>query len=64
LSTILNSAGFTSSIRQIFFPTVSKSKGIVFRNIVTRKQADDEKIDTTELDLKLKVLGAITEPKT
>jgi hypothetical protein len=64
LSTVLSSAGFTSSLRQLFFPTVSKSKGIVFRNTVTRKQVDDENIDTAELDLKLKKLGATTEPKT
>lgn len=63
LSTVLNGAGFTSVLRQIFFPTVSKSKGIVFRDTVTRQQADDDNIDTTELDQKLKELGAITEPK-
>jgi hypothetical protein len=63
LSTVLSAAGFTSVLRQLFFPTVSKSKGIVFRNAITRKQADDENIDTAELDLNLKVLGAITEPK-
>jgi hypothetical protein len=64
ISTVLNSAGFTPILRQLFFPTVSKSKGIIFRDIVTRKQADDEKIDTAELDLKLKELGASIEPKT
>lgn len=63
LSTVLNSAGFTPVLRQIFFPTVSNSKGIVFRDIVSRKQADDDNIDTTELDIKLKALGAPTEPK-
>lgn len=63
LSTVLNSAGFTPVLRQLFFPTVSKTKGIVFRDTVTRKQADDENIDTTELDLKLKELDASTEPK-
>lgn len=63
LSTVLNSAGFTEEIRKLFFPTVSKSKGIVFRPTITREQADADKIDTTELDLKLKALGASTEPK-
>lgn len=63
LSTILSSAGITPSLRQLFFPTVSKSKGIVFRPAITHQQADDEKIDTSELDLKLKELGAATEPK-
>jgi len=64
LSTVINSAGFTPTLRELFFPTVSKSKGIVFRPTITRKQADTDKIDTTELDLKLKELGAVTEPKT
>jgi hypothetical protein len=63
LSTVLSSAGFTATLRDLFFPTVSKSKGIVFRDTVTRKQADDENIDTIELDLKLKELGASIEPK-
>lgn len=63
LSTILSSTGITPSLRQLFFPTVSKSKGLVFRPTITRQQADDEKIDTSELDLKLKELGAVTEPK-
>jgi hypothetical protein len=60
---VLSSAGFTATLRDLFFPTVSKSKGIVFRDTVTRKQADDENIDTIELDLKLKELGASIEPK-
>jgi hypothetical protein len=64
LSTVLSSAGFTTTLRQLFFPTVSNSKGIVFRPTVTREQADDDNIITTELDLKLKELGAATEPKT
>lgn len=63
LSTVLNSAGFTATLRQLFFPTVSKSKGIVFRSMITRQQADADKINTTELDLQLKALGAGTEPK-
>lgn len=64
LSTVLHSAGFTEEIRKLFFPTVSKSKGIVFRHTITREQADADKIDTSKLDLKLKELGASTEPKT
>ena len=63
LSTILSSAGFTKELRELFFPTVSNSKGIVFRPTITRKQADEEKIDTSKLDIKLKELGAETEPK-
>lgn len=63
LSTILSSAGFTKELRELFFPTVSNSKGVVFRPTITRQQAVDEKIDTSELDMKLKELGAKTEPK-
>jgi len=63
LSTILHSAGFTPILRQLFFPIVSESKGIVFRPTITRAQADAENISTKELDLALKGLGAITEPK-
>lgn len=64
LSTVLSSAGFTKELRELFFPTVSNSKGVIFRPTISRKQADDEGIDTTELDTKLKALGAETEPKT
>jgi hypothetical protein len=63
ISTVLNSAGFTPILRKLFFPTVSKSNGIVFRPTVTREQADADSINTVELDLKLKELGAITEPR-
>lgn len=63
LSTVLSSAGFTKELRELFFPTVSNSKGIVFRPTIARQQADDEKIDTSKLDIKLKELGAETEPK-
>lgn len=63
LSTILSSAGFTKELRQLFFPTVSSSKGVVFRPTVSRKEADDEGIDTTALDAKLVAFGAETEPK-
>ncbi len=63
LSTVLSSAGFTKELRELFFPTVSNAKGIIFRPTVTRRQADDEKIDTSKLDIQLKELGAETEPK-
>ena len=63
LSTVLSSAGFTKELRQLFFPTISNSKGIVFRPTISRQQADEEKIDTSELDAKLHALGALTEPK-
>jgi hypothetical protein len=63
ISTVLNSAGFTPTLRQLFFPIVSSSKGILFRHTITRDQADKENIITAELDLTLKDLGAETEPK-
>lgn len=61
LSTIISSAGFTSITRELFFPTVSR-QGIIFRPIVTAKESRSENIDTSELDLILKNLGATTEP--
>lgn len=64
ISTVLNGAGFTKELRQLFFPTVSKNKGVIFRPTISREQADAESIDTLELDTKLKELGALTEPKT
>lgn len=63
ISTVLHSAGFTQELRDLFFPTVSKDKGIVFRPTITREEADSDNIDTRTLDLKLKELGAVTEPK-
>lgn len=63
LSTVLSGAGFTSTLRALFFPTVSASKGVIFRPTITREQADADKIDTTRLDLELKALGATTKPK-
>lgn len=64
LSTVLSSMGFTGTIRQLFFPSVSKDKGVLFRPEVSDKTAKDERIDTTELDTKLKKLGASTRLKT
>jgi hypothetical protein len=58
LSTVLSSAGFTPTLRQLFFPIVSKNKGVLFRPTVTFAQASSEDIDTATLDLLLKVLGA------
>jgi hypothetical protein len=61
LSTIISSAGFNNITRALFFPTVSR-EGIIFRPIVTAEEARLENIDTAELDLILKSLGAPTEP--
>jgi len=66
LSTIISSAGFTPVLRELFFPTVSGDT-VVFRPYVSKSQADLERIDRTELDIKLKENGAlcrvVAEPK-
>lgn len=63
LSTVLSSMGFSGTIRQLFFPSVSKDKGVLFRPAVSDKTAKSERIDTSELDTKLKQLGASTQLK-
>jgi hypothetical protein len=75
LSTVISSAGFTPTLRDIFFPIVSEDKGIIFRPRVTFNEVLAEHIDTTELDKTLvksgaiphlvtqEVLDSITEPK-
>jgi hypothetical protein len=50
LSTVLSSAGFVPVLRQLFFPTLSKTKGVIFRPKVTFEQVTKDKIDTTKLD--------------
>ncbi len=59
LSTMLSSAGFTPTLRQLFFPAVGKRRGVLFRPIVSSVQASKEKIDTTKLDLTLQALDAV-----
>lgn len=61
LTTIIGDMGFDPTLRAIFFPTINKNKGIVFRSHLTRAEADAQHIDTTKLDRKLKKLGAETE---
>ncbi len=58
LSTVLSSAGFTVTLRQLFFPIANKSEGVLFRPVVSFAQASKDSIDTTRLDLVLKALGA------
>lgn len=60
-TTILGDMGFDATLRALFFPVVSKVKGIQFRSHVTRGTANAENIDTNELDYKLKDLNAKTE---
>lgn len=64
LSSTISNAGFTPTLRKLFIPVARKGKGVLVRPIVTRTEADAEGIDTTVLDLQLKELGAVTEPKT
>ncbi len=59
ISTIISSAGFKPTLREIFFPSVSNDS-VVFRPLLSREQADIERIDTDELDIQLKELGAMT----
>lgn len=61
LTTIIGDMGFDTTLRAIFFPTISKDKGIVFRSHLTRAEANAQHIDTKKLDRKLKKLGAVTE---
>jgi hypothetical protein len=75
LSTVISSAGFTPTLREIFFPIVSEENGIVFRPRVTFAEVLADRIDTSRLDKKLvdagaiphlftqEVLDSITEPK-
>jgi len=58
ISTVLSSAGFTPTLRELFFPSVSDDKGIIFRPKVTRDEVLDEKIDVYELDAELHKAGA------
>lgn len=61
LTTIIGDMGFDKTLRAIFFPVISKDKGLVFRSRLTRDEADTQHIDTKQLDAKLKKLGAKTE---
>ena len=61
VSIILSSAGFTEPLRRLFFPEAGKSRGVFFRPNVSHEKAKAEHIDTTELDQRLKELGATTE---
>ena len=56
LSTVLSSAGFDPVQRQLFFPKISLTKGVLFRPKVTVEQVQKDNIDTTKLDLLLKAI--------
>lgn len=59
ISTILSSAGFTPTMRELFFPIVSDDKGILFRPIVTFDDVVADRIYVKELNDKLFALGDI-----
>jgi hypothetical protein len=58
LSTVLSSAGFDSVQRQLFFPKLSLTKGVLFRPRVTFEQTQKDNIDTTKLDLVLEAIDS------
>lgn len=60
LTNVLNDMGITGVIKELFFPIVNRD-GLTFRPVVYFETAEKERIETTELDKKLKELGAKTE---
>ncbi|MFV0484909.1 MAG: hypothetical protein ACK5MU_01620 [Candidatus Saccharimonadales bacterium] len=63
ISTIISSMGFDKTLRALFFPTVSQSKGVIFRQVVNSSDVSSERIDTYKLDTQLQKLGARTAEK-
>lgn len=61
LSSVLSDMGITGTLKSLFFPVVSDSNGIKFRPAISRAIVKSERLDTTELDKKLKELGVDTE---
>lgn len=61
LSTILSSMGFSGTLRSLFFPSVNKVKGIIFRPVVSNDTAKADRINTNDLDTLLKKKGAKTK---
>jgi hypothetical protein len=59
LSNVLSDMGITGTLKELFFPIASKD-GVKFRPSVNYTTADEERIDTKELEKKLKELGAET----
>lgn len=60
LTNVLSDMGITGTLKELFFPIVNK-EGVTFRPAVYFETAEKERIDTAELDKKLKALGAKTE---
>lgn len=59
LSNVLSDMGITGTLKELFFPIANKD-GVKFRPSVNNTTAEEERIDTKELDKKLKELGAKT----
>lgn len=59
LSNVLSDMGITGTLKELFFPIANKD-GVKFRPSVNYTTAEEERIDTVELDKKLKELGAET----
>jgi len=61
LTSVLSDMGIKGKLKSLFFPVISEENGVKFRPSVSRAIADQENIDTTELDMKLIKLNAHTE---
>lgn len=59
LSNVLSDMGITGTLKELFFPIINKD-GVKFRPSVNYETAEAERLDTKELDKKLKELGAKT----
>lgn len=59
LSNVLSDMGITGTLKELFFPIANKD-GVKFRPVVSYMTAEKERIDTSELEKKLKELGAET----
>lgn len=59
LINVLSDMGITGTLKELFFPIVNRD-GVKFRPVVSYMTAEEERIDTTELEKKLKELGAET----
>ncbi|MDQ5886073.1 MAG: hypothetical protein QG628_470 [Patescibacteria group bacterium] len=59
LSNVLSDMGITGTLKELFFPVANKD-GVKFRPSVNYMTAEEERIDTQDLDKKLKGLGAKT----
>ena len=59
ISTILSSIGITPIMRDLFFPIVSDERGVLFRPVVTFREALNDRIRTREFEEELMKHGAI-----